>query len=154
MWSFMDKLLVLAQLDEQLNQLKKSMPAIPRKGWIRTLRKALGMTIAQLAKRLDVTDSRVVKIETGELEGRVTIRIMHEVAAAMNCQFVYGFIPQTDLTQQVKTRASQLATEQIMRAQHTMTLEDQSVKKESISKHHEKLVNKILSRYWKGLWNS
>ncbi|EKD70203.1 MAG: helix-turn-helix protein, partial [uncultured bacterium] len=77
---------VLKQLDQQLSALKALRAEVmPSEGWVRTLRKALGITVKQLAKRLRVDPSRVVKIETSELEGAVTLRTMHQVAEQLHC---------------------------------------------------------------------
>ncbi len=61
------KNLAREQLDEVL---KKFLPLkivnSPRKGWIRAIRDALGMTGAQLAKRLHTNKQRVSRIEQDE----------------------------------------------------------------------------------------
>jgi predicted DNA-binding mobile mystery protein A len=147
-----NKLLILEQLDEQLLPLKKGVPIVPRTGWVRTLRKSLGLTVAQLSKRLGVASSRVVKIESAEVEGAITLRTLQAVAEAMNCRFVYGFVPKDSLTNEITTRASKLAMEQLKRVEHTMNLEDQTVQKKRIIKQHEQLTNVLLSRDWKHLW--
>jgi predicted DNA-binding mobile mystery protein A len=146
------KLLALEQLDEQLLPLKQAMPVVPRTGWVRTLRKALGLTVAQLAKKLGVVSSRVVKIESAELDGAVTLHTLYTVAEAMNCRMVYAFVPNDSLTHEITTKANKLAFEQLKRVEHTMQLEEQSVQKKQLTKHHEQLKNTILSKDWKHLW--
>ncbi len=54
-----------------------------KQGWVRTLRKTLSITINQFAKRLGVDPSRVVKIETAEIEDAVTLRTLQNVAQAL-----------------------------------------------------------------------
>ena len=58
-----EKKIVLRQLDAQLVPLRDTGAFnIPKQGWVRTIRKAIGMTIKQLASQLQVDPSRVVKI--------------------------------------------------------------------------------------------
>ena len=42
---------------------------LPAKGWIRAVREALGMSGTQLARRLQVSQPRVFKLEQGEPSG-------------------------------------------------------------------------------------
>ena len=149
-----DRLLTLEQLDEQLMPVRKLMPSVPRMGWVKTLRTALGLTAAQLAKRLGVVPSRVMKIETAETEGAITVQTLRAVATAMNCQFVYAFVPNDNFTNEIIKRADKLATEQLARVAHTMQLEDQTVKTKRLEKYREQLRSTILSRAWKHLWQN
>jgi predicted DNA-binding mobile mystery protein A len=143
----------LQQLDRQLSVLKnnhaESRPSI---GWVRCIRKTLGMTIKQLAIRLQVDPSRVVKIEMSEVEGAVTLRTMHEVALQLNCHFAYQFIPHTSLEDCVHTRAKTLAAKIIERTAHTMDLESQSVDAIWIEKQIVELTESLLQKSWRMLW--
>jgi len=50
-----EKKIVLRQLDAQLDPLRDTGALnIPKQGWVRTIRKAIGMTIKQLASQLKV----------------------------------------------------------------------------------------------------
>ena len=46
------------QLDKRLSQLNADALARPPRGWVKAIREALGMTSAQLAKRLGVSHTR------------------------------------------------------------------------------------------------
>jgi len=72
----------------------------PRKGWIRAIRDALGMTGEQLARRIGANKQRVARIESDESQGRVTIKTLTRVAEGLDCVFVYGFVPRTSLEEQ------------------------------------------------------
>ena len=125
---------------------------VPKQGWVRTIRKALGMTIRQLAKRLGVDPSRVVKIETSETEGAVTLRTLQSVAEAFDCTLVYSFIPKTSLEEMVKGRAKKVATDQIKKTAHTMDLEAQSVENSWLEEQKKDLTDELLRKSWKHLW--
>ncbi|ULJ71152.1 mobile mystery protein A [Rhizobium gallicum] len=76
-----------------LAQSKAEDVRVPAEGWIRTVRKALGMSGAQLGKRMGHTRARVAQAEKAELEGGVTLKSMQAAAEAMGCRFVYAIVP-------------------------------------------------------------
>ncbi len=62
------KKLIREQLDASLQRLSPLLDVTaPPKGWIRTIRDALGMTAKQLANRLGVAQQAVARIEKEEL---------------------------------------------------------------------------------------
>ena len=87
------KPIITRQYREKLNQTASKFQgsALPAEGWIRTARKALGMSAAQLARRLGKTRALVSNTEKAELDGGVTLRTMQSIAEAANCRFVYAF---------------------------------------------------------------
>lgn len=148
-----DSLIILKQLDRQLLALKGQGATVPPKeGWVRTIRKALGMTLKQLAKRLDVVSSRVVKIEIAEVEGAITLHSLKSVAESLGCTFVYSFIPKSSLEAMVKDQAQKIALEQIKRTSHTMNLEAQGVDEAWLKEQQKDLVDELLRKSWKHLW--
>ena len=147
-----NQLVTLKQIDKQLFDLKKQIPLTPKQGWIRTLRKALGITIKQLAKRLDVDPSRVVKIEMSEPKGAINLHTMESVAEALDCRFVYAFIPNNNLEEIIKARAVKSATEQVQRTSHTMSLESQAVDQAFLNDQIKELSDEMLRHSWKYLW--
>ena len=46
----------------------------PPEGWLRTVRRALGMSGAKVAKKMRVTRARVTQAEHAELTGGVTLK--------------------------------------------------------------------------------
>ena len=67
--------------------------ARPKEGWLATMRKALGMSGPQLAKRAGVTKAAVYQVERKEDAGEVTIKQMEKIASAMGGKFVYAVVP-------------------------------------------------------------
>lgn len=148
-----DEFIILRQLDRELLRLKGQGGILPpQQGWVRTIRKALGMTIKQLAKRLGVDPSRVVKIETSETKGAITLRTLQSVAEAFDCTLGYSFIPKTSLEEMVKRQAKKIAVGQIKRTAHTMDLEAQSVEKKWLEEQMKDLIDELLRKSWKHLW--
>ncbi|WP_424969577.1 helix-turn-helix domain-containing protein [Dinoroseobacter sp. S76] len=65
----------------------------PEKGWIASVRYALGMSAEQVAKRKGVSRNAVYQAERSELDGGVSINQMQRLAAAMGGRFVYAIVP-------------------------------------------------------------
>ena len=125
---------------------------IPQEGWVRSIRKALGMTVKQLAIRLNVNPSRVVKIETSELEGAITLHTMRETAAQLGCHFAYQFIPKNSLQISIENRAREFAEIAVLRIANTMDLESQSVEKKWLEEQITEMTQELLQKSWRHLW--
>lgn len=139
------------QLDETLRVFAAATAARPVRGWIRAIRDALGMNMRQLADRLGVGQSRIVKIEQDELSGALTIKTLEKVADKLDCVFVYGFAPRTSLENTVKKQAAGIAQERMSRISHHMYLEAQELTHHHSKAAFESMMEEILespSRLW------
>jgi predicted DNA-binding mobile mystery protein A len=92
------------------------------------------MTDRQLAARMGVAPSRIPAIEKAEVTGGTTVRTLRQAAAAMNCAFVYAFVPIEPLDDILRQRAMQKARKNISRLDHAMRLENQAILKSDLSK--------------------
>lgn len=116
------------QIDKRfadLGSLTKS--ASPSRGWIRAIREALGMTTAQLANRLGVSQPRIVEMEKAEANGNITMHSLERAAAALDCRLVYALVPVKPLTATLEERAQAVAQRQLAAVEQTMRLEAQGV---------------------------
>jgi predicted DNA-binding mobile mystery protein A len=120
--------LPLVQLDEKFKSIRHvAWSDRSKKSWIKTIRKTLNMTTAQLASRLDTSQQSISRIENNESEGSVTLRTMHKVAEAMDCDFVYYFLPKTSLHENIDRQLDAFAKTLLNRVTHTMSLEQQDI---------------------------
>jgi predicted DNA-binding mobile mystery protein A len=78
--------------DRAAKQLTNLQP--PLEGWLTSLRKALGMSGAEVAKRMGVTRSAIYQAERNERDGAITINQMEKLAEAMGGRFVYAIVPE------------------------------------------------------------
>ena len=148
------KNLAREQLDETLQQflsLKTVIP--PRKGWIRAIRDALGMTGEQLAKRLNSNKQRVSRIEQDEKLGKVTINTLRNVAEALDCEFVYGFVPRQSLEKTVRNQARSVAKKRMSRSDQMMRLEKQELSEYEKEKVLKKMITDITTTMPRSLWD-
>jgi predicted DNA-binding mobile mystery protein A len=93
--------------------------------WIDYVRLGLGMSLTQLAARLEVTQSSVSSSIKLEKEGRVTVNKLREVADAMGCDLVYAFIPRKKIEELIHDQAVKKTIELIEETDTHMSLEDQ-----------------------------
>ena len=106
----------------------------PRDGWVAAIREALGMTGRQFAARLGVSPSGVTHLEARERNDTITLAALRRAAAALNCDLVYAIVPrgamksarpEEMLDSMIAERAREIASAEIARVAHTMSLEGQ-----------------------------
>lgn len=147
--------LVREQLETTLQRLAPLRSVSqPPKGWIRAIRDALGMTAKQLAGRLGVAQQSVARIENDELAGAVTIKTMRRVAESLDCVFVCGFVPRSNLESTIRNQAERVAAKRLQQASHTMTLEDQSLTKAENQKVLAEMVDELVATPPPNLWSA
>jgi predicted DNA-binding mobile mystery protein A len=136
------------QLDRRFREFRPAVRAArPARGWIRAIREALGMTTAQLAKRLGVTQPRIVELEKAEIHGNITMQSLERAAEALGCRLVYALVPIQPLTQTLEERASQAAEQQLAAVEQSMKLEAQGVSNMKQRKQaHQRRVEELLRR--------
>jgi len=102
--------------------------ARPRRGWLRAIREATGIPLAEVARRLGSSRQLPAQLEKSEAEYRITLKSLREFADAMGCELVYGLVPKSGSIEELaESRARQKAAEQVLAVEHSMALEDQAV---------------------------
>jgi len=99
----------------------------PLKGWLRSVREALGITQRQIADELGITRQSVQDFETAEAGDRITLRNLRRVAEAMGCVLVYSVVPKSGTIQELADReALSKITKRVLSVEHSMALEGQA----------------------------
>jgi predicted DNA-binding mobile mystery protein A len=133
--TFMNKRMSPPYRRLRLQQLSRSQTvfqaakeeAPPQHGWLRAIREALGMSVAQVAQRIGVTRGRIFEFEKAEEEDRISLRSLKRVAEAMNCKLVYAIVPKTGtITELAEQRARDEASRRVLSVEHSMALENQA----------------------------
>jgi len=141
-------------LDKKLNSLRNSEAlSRPARGWIKAIREALGMTTAQLGRRMGVSQPRAVTIEKAEVSGSITFDSLERAAHALDCRLVYAFVPRESLEAQVQDRARMLAKKRLGTISHNMALEDQRVSEDDEQTHLDRMIEEILNTPGSKLWD-
>ena len=147
------KRLVREQVDEQLAKLKSNAAPLPQKGWIRTVRRALGMSARQLGDRIGMTQQAVASLEKSEAQGKISLATLRRVAEAMDCVVVYAIVPNTTLDDTLRRQARKVAANRVARVSHSMTLEDQALDREKAERAIERHTQELIDRLPPTLWN-
>jgi predicted DNA-binding mobile mystery protein A len=132
------------------NRFKEIRPVIrfvsPVRGWIKAIREGLGMSSAQLAKRLSVKQPSVVAMEQSEAAGTIQLATLRRAAEALNCTLVYALVPNKPLEAMVRDRARTLALRQRAPIEHSMLLENQEVSAKGSAARLDEFVREMNPR--------
>ncbi len=132
-------------LDGRLAPLRPSGRFVaPPKGWIRAIRDAIGMSGAQLARRMSITPQSVVDLEKSEVAATVRLATLRKAAYALDCTLVYALVPNQPLEEIVQRRARQIASHELGGVAHTMSLENQSVPNDDLDTRIQEFVDNTL----------
>ncbi len=148
------RLLTLSQLDRTAARLKAAGTlSAPTKGWIRTLREALGITTAQLARQLGLRQQSIVGFEKREPAGEITLKQLRKIADALDCDVICAMVPRKSLRERVERRAADLAKLEIASVAHSMALEAQGTDPRLKADRIEQRKRVILDQRWSRLWD-
>jgi predicted DNA-binding mobile mystery protein A len=84
---------VRRDLDEDLRVFRGRKVRRSRWGWLRGVRQALGMRVAEVAERMKVGNSEVYRLEMSEVRDTITLKKLRGAAEAMGCELVYAVVP-------------------------------------------------------------
>ena len=149
------KTVVQKQYQRLADQASRYKPPMrPPEGWLRTVRKALGMSGSQLAKRMKVTRARIAQAELAERSGAASIKSMQVMAQAMGCRFVYAIVPSTgNVEDLILEQARKKATALVNTTSKHMALESQVLPENRIADEVERLARELAQGRPSELWN-
>jgi predicted DNA-binding mobile mystery protein A len=88
------RMIAQRELDRQLRPfLMARRVHRPYGGWLRTVRKALGLSATSMAKDLQVSPSAVFRMERAEQDDKISLEGLNDMARAMSCKVVYAIVP-------------------------------------------------------------
>lgn len=115
------------QVDEILAPFTGLPAHSPKRGWIRTIRTALGMTLDQLGNRLGSSKQAVEQLEKNEVSGALSLEKLRSAADALDCDLVIALRPRAgSIEAAVRNQAIKKARAMHSGVRHTMALEAQT----------------------------
>jgi predicted DNA-binding mobile mystery protein A len=99
-----------------------------------------------------VTQAAVVDAERSEAKGDITLTTLRRYASAMNCELVYALVPNRPLQEILEARAEQVARDQVLRARHSMALEDPQITSDHFEREVAALRAMLLAGKRSRLW--
>ena len=141
------------QLDRKLSPLKDlAISGMPKQGWIRTIREALGMSGA-VRKKAGLGQPRISRLENAEITGDLKVSSLQKMAKALGMRFIYGFVSEGSLEEMVRNQAKKIVLRRMERLDRTMQLEQQGLSDEEKGKAVEEMIDKLLMENAKDLWD-
>lgn len=101
-----------------------------KKGWVKSVRNALGISSRQLAKLMSVTQTNITQLESSESNKTVSLKSLSKAAEAMDCELVYMIVPKSpnnSFDELLDQKAMALAKKIASGVPHSMSLELQEV---------------------------
>lgn len=127
--------------------------SVPSEGWLKQMRKSLGMSASSLARRIAITKPAVYQTERKELEGGVTIRQMQKFAQAMGGRFVYAVVPNNPIEETMRACARKKAKAIVDRVNIHMALEKQEVSSEQSERTVERIADELIRTMPRDFWD-
>jgi predicted DNA-binding mobile mystery protein A len=127
--------------------------AVPRGGWLRALREALGMTQGQLGGRAGISRQSVQDFERAEADRRITLESLDKLARAMGCRLSYALVPENGSIDGLRERQALALADALMQpAHHSMKLEAQGVADAERERQRRLLADALLNGSPRKLW--
>jgi predicted DNA-binding mobile mystery protein A len=150
------KLLALELFDQDLPQLRDASrllrDALPQEGWVRSLRKSLGMSMSALSRRLGFkVAASLNELEQNERSGAITLATLRRAAEALDADLVYAIVPRKNLREMVSARARVVAGQSMAPISKSMAMEEQGLTPEQIERQIDELAHE-LERKPNSLW--
>jgi len=144
----------------QLNNKFKSTEELPK--WlqennlsifdqIRVLRKALGMTQAQLAQRIGSHQGDIANLENGE-RGDVQLSTLTKTASTLNCELLITLVPKQEISKLLEERSMALAQKIVAMSSANSAMELQKPNRAMIKEELHELQEEILKKRRSSLW--
>ena len=148
-------LLAATQLDRKLPALQEAgarlRAAKPAGGWIRAVRRALGLSTVALGSRLGLAQQTIAQLEANEKVETITLASLRRVASALDAELVYAIVPRKSLRQTITQQARKVAADRIAPVAHSMKLESQGLAAQELQERIEELARE-LERRPRDLW--
>ena len=142
-----NKKILRRSYQKKFDLFRKAMIARPQQGWLKTIREFLGMTTTQLAKRLEISQPRIVAMEKNERN--VKFSTMERIEDTLNCDFSYAFVPRENIDDIIYNQAKKKAQKILNKVNKNMGLENQLVKSDDLLKDIiEELLDGNVARIW------
>ncbi len=143
------KQLKLKQISNSIAQKTLiSIEQLPER--IKDIRKSLGLTQKQLARRLNISRQEITKIENNKNSS--SLKTLSKVASALNCELKCAIVSDISLEKMIENQAHKKAEQILERTNANMALENQAIDKKAIEFQKQKLINEFMANTNSSLW--
>ncbi len=128
--------------------------SVPRAGWVREIRTALGLSQSQLATRAGVSRATVQQMERSEARRRITLASLDRLAGAMGCTVAVAIVPKGGSLEDVRRRQA-MSRAEVLLAEKLMEKEKSGAaapRPRDIEHRKERIAAKLLRGSSRKLW--
>lgn len=112
---------------------------------IRQLRKALGLSSADLGRMVGKSGGTVRYLEKAEVAGSASLASLKELANAMGHEVAFQILPKISVEKQLEQKASERAKHLVSRIANTMSLEQQGLEHSQLEEIEQMVLGKFLA---------
>jgi predicted DNA-binding mobile mystery protein A len=125
--------------------------AVPKTGWVRAIRQALGISQSQIAARAGGSRATVQHWERAEARRRITLHSLDRIAHAMGCQVALAIVPKGGSLEDVRRRQALKRAEQLLKEKRQAASKD-ALRPRELERRKERLAAKLLRGSRRKLW--
>ena len=123
---------------------------VPRRGWIRAIRDALGVSQSALGARAGISRATVQQMERAEGRRRITLASLDRLAHAMGCQVAFAIVPQGGTLDDVRKRQARLRAEELLKDK--LETSGSTPRPRELERRKDRLAAKLLRGSSRKLW--
>ena len=140
------------QIDRLVGPLRHLDIQPPEGGWVRTIREALGMSVATFGEALGVSRWAARYVEQAEVDGSITLGYLRQASAVLGCDLVVAFVPRLSLDDYVWLNARNAAIRLNTLGRHDEALQNQMVYEGTVDQLEVDLAADLARRQDQRVW--
>jgi len=121
-------------------------------GWLRTVRHAVGITVAEVARRMGVVGSEVYRAEYAEERGVIELQTLRRAAEALGCDLVYGLAPREETLAAIAADTEEARDRKRAEARERKLQKARERRREAARKRWDAQEQARLEEEWREYW--
>jgi predicted DNA-binding mobile mystery protein A len=121
-------------------------------GWLRTVRRAVGITVAEMARRMGVVGSEVYRAEYAEGRGVIELQTLRRAAEALGCDLVYGLAPREETLAAIAADTAEARERKRAEARERKLEKARERRREAARKRWDAQEQARLEEEWREYW--
>jgi hypothetical protein len=122
-------------------------------GWLRTVRRAVGIPAAEAAARIGVEEREIFRAEYTEGRGVISLRTLRRAAESLGCELVYGLVPKEGtlkaMAEAIEAGRAQKRSEAWARKLQKAKDQRREAAKQNWRAHERERLARQWAEYWK-----
>jgi predicted DNA-binding mobile mystery protein A len=143
----------LRELDEAAMAFKVARrAAMKQQGWLRAVRRAVGVPAAEAAGRMGVVRSALYRVEVAEGRGVIELNTLRRAAEALGCELVYGLTPKEGTLEGMAAAIEAARAQRWVEARERKLQRAKDRRLEAKKKRWEGQQRRRLGKWWREYW--